>query len=374
MGSKMSKTHLVIISLTSLAFVLVLLLLAKITGKRVLNAIIYKKRRVSRENNLSILSQSTKKTCFVVLPNFEYGKLTVKYIQPLAFSKGEQVIEEDDFGSSSFHVYAGILYINVRYDLSRSTLKVLLLKATNLPVNETNEDNFYIITTLFPQQQKSFQSRVHKTSSPEFNEFFEFALASEYLLLQSLKFSLWSFDRFSHHEIIADGLLHLSGLEKYGLSISREIYVAKKLSLVPKASGICGEIFLSLGYLKLAEKLAAVVIKIINLPKINNKIPDPFVEVSLLYADRKLKIKKTSTKERDHNPIYNETLTFHVPAEQLHETSLLFCVRSNMKNSSSSQILGKVLLGPEASGENFEHWDELRMGSKPKGRWHKLRK
>lgn len=119
--------------------------------------------------------------------------------------------------------------------LFRSMLVVLLLKANNLPVKETNEVNFYIITNLFPQKHISFQSCVHRTSAPEFNEIYEFSLAQEYLLLQTLKFSLWSFDRFSHHEIIADCLLRLNGLEKYGLSISRELCVAKKLDLVLKA-------------------------------------------------------------------------------------------------------------------------------------------
>ena len=101
---------------------------------------------------------------------------------------------------------------------------------------------------------------------------------------------------------------------------------------------------------------------------------DPFVEVSLLCADSKPKIKKTSTKSNEQNPIYNETLTFDVAAERLHETSVLCCVRSKKDNLRSAQILGKVLLGPEASGENFEHWDEVRTCSKPKGRWHKLQK
>lgn len=117
----------------------------------------------------------------------------------------------------------------------RSILVLLLLKAIDLPVNETNETNFYITTNVFPQKHKSFQSCVYKTSAPEFNETFEFTLPLKDLLLQSLKFSLWSFDRSSHHEVVADGLLHLNDLEKCGLSISREICVAKKLGLVPKA-------------------------------------------------------------------------------------------------------------------------------------------
>ena len=45
------------------------------------------------------------------------------------------------------------------------------------------------------------------------------------------------------------------------------------LTIYFQASGVCGKIFLSLGYLRLAERLAVVVIKAINLSKINNELP-----------------------------------------------------------------------------------------------------
>lgn len=371
MENKLTKSQVVAILLATLAFVLALLMLAKSVGKRVLNGRFCKKHRLTRR------SRKTKKikiSCYPVPPSFPYGQLTKEYIQPPVFTEQIQVVEEEDLGHKLHHVYAATLYIHVRYDISRSILVLLLSKAIDLPVKETDEANFYIITNLFPQKHKSFQSCVYKTSAPDLNETFEFTLPLEYLLLQRLKFSLWSFDRFSHHEVVADGLLHLNDLEKYGLSISREICVAKTLGLVPKASGICGEIFLSLGYLSLAERLAVVVIKVINLPKINElELPDPYVEVSLLCADRKPKVKKTSTKPNQQNPIYNETLTFNVPAERLHKTSLLFSVLSKKENSSNLEILGNVLLGPEASGENFDHWDYMRTSTKPTGKWHKLR-
>ena len=111
-----------------------------------------------------------------------------------------------------------------------------MLKAQDLPSNEENESNYYIIINVFPQKQKPCQSAVHRTVSPDFKESFEFSIPINYLSLQSLKFSLWSFDRFSHHEVIADTLVHLQEMEKYGLSIGRDISLAKKLELVSKAS------------------------------------------------------------------------------------------------------------------------------------------
>jgi Ca2+-dependent lipid-binding protein len=111
-----------------------------------------------------------------------------------------------------------------------------LLKAQDLPTNEEDEINYYIIINLFPQQHKPYQSAVYKTSSPGFEESFEFTIPPQYLLLQKLKFSLWSFDRFSHHEVIADTLVQLQELETYGLSIGRDVSLAKTLKLVQKAS------------------------------------------------------------------------------------------------------------------------------------------
>ena len=105
-----------------------------------------------------------------------------------------------------------------------------------------------------------------------------------------------------------------------------------------------------------------------------SNLSDPFVEVTLLRKDRKIKVQQTSTKKREQNPKYNETLTFDVPPEYLHESSLLFCVLSKTKESYLEKNLGKVLLGPDGSGENFDHWEEMRIGIKPKPRWHKLRK
>ena len=118
----------------------------------------------------------------------------------------------------------------------RSLLIVVLSDGNNLFIPEDKVNiNYYITTKLFPHKHRSFQTCVLNTTTTVFNETFQFRVPLEYLLLQSLKFSLWSFDRFSHHETIADGLLQLRLLEKYGLSICREIGVSQRFRLVPKA-------------------------------------------------------------------------------------------------------------------------------------------
>lgn len=90
--------------------------------------------------------------------------------------------------------------------------------------------------------------------------------------------------------------------------------------------------------------------------------------------DRRIQTQRTSVKKKDQNPHYNETLTFDLPAEYLDDSGLLMSVLTKVNDSSLEETLGKVLLGVDGRGENFDHWQEMRTGTKPKPRWHKLRK
>lgn len=97
-----------------------------------------------------------------------------------------------------------------------------------------------------------------------------------------------------------------------------------------------------------------------------------YVEVSLIHEGRILKQKKTNIKEPNRNPVFNETLTFHIPVGILHQTSFMLCVKSPVLKGTDDKLLGRVLLGPATTGSQFEHWNEMRINSKPIARWHKL--
>lgn len=98
----------------------------------------------------------------------------------------------------------------------------------------------------------------------------------------------------------------------------------------------------------------------------------PYVEVSLVHEGRILKQKKTITKEPNRNPVFNETLTFHIPIGILHQTSLMLAVKTHNAKKTEDEVLGKILLGPATTGNQFEHWNEMRINNKPIARWHKL--
>ena len=97
-----------------------------------------------------------------------------------------------------------------------------------------------------------------------------------------------------------------------------------------------------------------------------------YVEVSLIHESRVLKEKKTLTKDPSGNPVFNETLTFHIPVGILHQTSLLVAVKNENAQRTEDQLLGRIFLGPTATGNQFEHWNEMRINNKPIARWHKL--
>lgn len=98
----------------------------------------------------------------------------------------------------------------------------------------------------------------------------------------------------------------------------------------------------------------------------------PYVEVSLVHEGRILKQKKTLGKEPNRNPVFNETLTFHIPNGILHQTSLMLAVKNDKAKRTEDEFLGKIFLGPAATGNQFEHWNEMRINNKPIARWHKL--
>ena len=73
-----------------------------------------------------------------------------------------------------------------------------------------------------------------------------------------------------------------------------------------------------------------------------------------------------------HDPTFNERLMFHIRMATLHEISLQLCVMYDEQGRCGDKQLGQVFLGPESTGSQFEHWNEMRVGNKPIARWHKM--
>lgn len=300
-------------------------------------------------------------------------------VQPRTFEelrRSEEKLVDTGSGRMSPEKTAGKIKFSLQYDSMRSTLVVTIHKVQlqEVPSEQESDINYYVTIKILPLNHRSFQTTaVKQCKSLDFKEKVEFRVAYEKLQAQSLKMTLWCFDRFSQHEPLGDHTVHLAEIEARGLSLSREILLFRDIRAVPKPSGVLGELMVSLGYLRLTERLTIVIIRARNLPHAEEEEePAAYVEVSLVHEGRILKQKKTISKDPTSNPVFNETLTFHIPVGILHQTSLMVAVKNENAKRTEDELLGKIFLGPTSTGNQFEHWNEMRINNKPIARWHKL--
>ena len=98
---------------------------------------------------------------------------------------------------------------------------------------------------------------------------------------------------------------------------------------------------------------------------------DPFVKVQLVLAGKRLKKKKTSTKRNSLNPAWNEALVFSLTKDTLKRIHVEFVVCSD-NLLGNNEVLGKVTLGPETSGEESAHWRDMMTYKSATARYHCL--
>ncbi|BFZ09576.1 hypothetical protein BsWGS_12614 [Bradybaena similaris] len=289
-------------------------------------------------------------------------------IRPDLYPRKDIVLQQSSLDASQ-----GRLHTRLKYDFRTCDLVVHLIEAQDLPVPDPVSGTFgdpYIRISLVPcVDERVRQSSVkRRTLNPYFNEYFKFPLDFDDLKDKSLMFHLYDYDRFSRHTSVGEVQISMRDVD-----VSNSVEMWCDIQRQHKVIGESGEMLVSLSYLPGAERLTIVIMKAreLRLPTAA-ATADPFVRVSLIVDGRKIKRKKTSVKRGSINPVWNEALSFNVPAEVLPKVALEVSVLDH-DLLGHGEMLGRCFIG--ATDEGHGHWKEMLTNQrKSVAMWHVLRK
>ncbi|KAK0072546.1 hypothetical protein PV325_011230, partial [Microctonus aethiopoides] len=185
-----------------------------------------------------------------------------------------------------------------------------------------------------------------------------------------LQFSVYDFDRFSRHDLIGQvvlkGLLDCTDLEQ-------EIEYTMDILCAAQERVNLGEVMMTLCYLPTAGRLTVTVIKARNLKAMDiTGSSDPYVKIYLLCQGKRIKKKKTTVKKNTLFPVYNESLVFDVPADNVEDVSLIVKV-IDYDRIGSDELMGCTAIGSSFIGIGRDHWLEmLDNPRKPVAQWYPL--
>ncbi|XP_008545774.1 synaptotagmin-10 isoform X1 [Microplitis demolitor] len=314
------------------------------------------------------------------LPNIKFSICSLEnrsdsslgLIKPELYKKDLTRQESTESSSTVEMEIAGKLHFALRYDKEIEGLVVKVLQARGLPIKDvTGSSDPYVKIYLLPDRKRKYQTKVHrKNLNPVFNETFLFSVSYEELRERYLQFSVYDFDRFSRHDLIGQvvlkGLLECTDLEQ-------EIEYTMDILCATQDKVNLGELMLTLCFLPTAGRLTLTVIKARNLKAMDiTGKSDPYVKVYLLCQGKRIKKKKTTVKKNTLFPVYNESLVFDVPAENIDDVILIVKV-IDYDRIGSNELMGCTAIGSNAIGIGKEHWSlMLENPRKPVAQWYPL--
>lgn len=296
----------------------------------------------------------------------------LKSVQPDMEELTENAEEGDEGESKQSEQKLGKLQYKLEYDFNSNALTVTVIQAEELPALDMGgTSDPYVKVYLLPDKKKKFETKVHrKTLNPVFNESFTFkSLPYAEAMNKTLVFAIFDFDRFSKHDQIGEVKVPLCQID-----LAQTIEEWRELQSVEGEGGQLGDICFSLRYVPTAGKLTVVILEAKNLKKMDvGGLSDPYVKIALMQNGKRLKKKKTSVKKCTLNPYYNESFSFEVPFEQMQKVNLVVTV-VDYDRIGTSEPIGKVVLGYNASGTELRHWsDMLASPRRPIAQWHTLK-
>ncbi|XP_022241854.1 synaptotagmin-1-like isoform X1 [Limulus polyphemus] len=289
-------------------------------------------------------------------------------IQPDLYKKKDMVFLQSS--DSQDKAKYGRLHFRLKYDFDRSDFVVHVIEALDLgTISENGFNDPYVKVTLVPEvDTKPRQTEIQRNSSdPVFDEVFKFPVSFDDLPEKILLLQVFDYDRFSRNDITGEVRVNMCDVD-----VTTETEVWSEISKTNKVSRDRPEILLSLSYLPSAGRLTVVVLKASNLMSQESKeLPDAYVKVALVYGDRKMKKKKTTTKRATNNPVWNEALSFGISEDGLKHCSLMVSVMNC--HHSNTPLLGTCILGMNEHGRGIAHWQDMfHNPRKAVAMWHGL--
>ncbi|OBS74175.1 hypothetical protein A6R68_15291 [Neotoma lepida] len=258
----------------------------------------------------------------------------------------------------------GRLLLSLEYDFGSQEIRVGLRQAENLKAEGTADP--YACISVSTQAGKRHETKVHRgTLCPMFEETCCFLVPAAELPGATLKVQLLDFKRFSEHEPLGELQLSLGTVDPQHV-LESWYQLGPPGTTEPEQMG---ELCFSLRYVPSSGRLTVVVLEARGL---NPGLAGPYVKVQLMLNQRKWKKRKTSCKKGTTTPYFNEAFTFLVPFSQLQSVDLVLAVWAHGLQLRAEPV-GKVLLGPRASGQPLQHWaDMLVHARRPIAQWHHL--
>ncbi|XP_054426645.1 synaptotagmin-8 [Pteronotus mesoamericanus] len=262
----------------------------------------------------------------------------------------------------------GRLQLSLEYDVGSRELRVGLKQAVDLRARSPGGTaDPYARVSLPSQAGRSHETRVHRgTLCPVFDETCSFPVPPEELPRTVLKVVVLDFRRFPGHAPLGELSLPLGAVNlQHVLELWHQLGPPGTAEAEPT-----GELCFSLRYAPGSGRLTVVVLEARGLKLERAEL---YVKVQLALSQRKWKTRKTSARKGAAAPYFNEAFTFHVPFSQVQSVDLILAVWARGPGRRAEPV-GKVALGPRASGQPLQHWaDMLAHARRPVVQWHRLR-
>lgn len=294
----------------------------------------------------------------------------------LVDAEEEVDVIDEDVSKKQSSDYLGKMQYEMKYDFNTQTLSITVVQAMELPAMDMGgESDPYVKVYLIPETkgQKKFETKVHrKTLNPFFNETFQFKnLPYADTFDKTVMFTIFDYDRFSKHDRIGEIKVPLCQVD-----LAQSVSDWRDVEGNNEDDQYLGDICFSLRYVPTSGKLTIGILECKKLKKMDiTGASDPYVKIKLLDSKGKRigKKKKTTIKNANLNPYYNESFVFIVEESMLRKVNMEVTVLDYDRIGGSDPI-GKVLLGYNRKKLEKKHWVEMvENPRRPIIHWHVLK-